>query len=129
MPPMDAPIDYLIDHAKRLAVVTYRTQPNFEEWSLTIDQLLNDPNYDSSFGVLFDRRTILSPADTEYINRVPRRGGAGGRAGGGGVAGVWGGGWVSSGWGGMREELTIFDGSTRPSGGLEEGGRWLAAAR
>src|SRR4026208_2424857 len=69
---MDAPIDYVIDNARRLAVVTYRTQPNFEQWSLTIDQLLDDPNYDSSFGVLFDRRKVLSPADTDYINRIAR---------------------------------------------------------
>jgi len=68
--PMDSPLEYEIDLARRCVVVTYHHQPTFAEWAETMEFIFGDPKYEPGLGMLMDRRFLLAPATTEYIRRL-----------------------------------------------------------
>ncbi len=112
----------------RLAIVTYRMQPNFEEWSRTLRQLFSEPAFERGFSILFDRSRVLHPASVQYleqavkfldehiVNGTIRRWAA--------VAGDL----ASFGMGRMAEQITNCDDSNRSFHNTAEAEAWLLSA-
>ena len=109
-----------------MAFIKYRAQPEFDEWSATMGQLLEDPAYNPDFGLLFDRRDVPRPANTSYIKRIvhfidSRQGTRSiGRC--ATVVGDLG----SYGMGRMAEQITNYENSFRTFHTMEEAEQWLA---
>jgi len=61
---------YAIDLERRMVRVTYLAQPNFKQWSETMDAVFADPAYQSQMGMLLDHRAITQPANTAYIKQM-----------------------------------------------------------
>lgn len=63
------PLSYQLDPESRLARVTYRAVPSFEEWAASVGSILHDPRWRPGFGLLFDRRSIPEPPSTSFVRR------------------------------------------------------------
>ena len=124
---MECPLSYAISPTGQWVHVIYHEQPSFTQWSQTMAQILADPAYQLQTGVLLDRRTVLRPADTEYIkqmvNFIDRRQAVG-----------WPSHWAilvgdpgSYGMGRMAEQLSDHSGSIRAFRELAEAIAWLTS--
>jgi hypothetical protein len=67
---MNKPLYVEFDLERRNVRVVYQTQPSFEQWKATITSVLEDPRFQSGFGILLDRSRILSPATSEHMRRL-----------------------------------------------------------
>jgi len=67
---MNKPLYVEFDPERRNVRVVYQTQPSFEQWKTTIKSVLEDPRFQSGFGILLDRSRILSPATSEYMHSL-----------------------------------------------------------
>jgi hypothetical protein len=67
---MNPPLSYDIDHVRGEVCVTYWEQPAFEEWARTMRTIFADGRYQRGFGFLMDRRSIIGPASTTYMQRL-----------------------------------------------------------
>jgi len=125
---MEPAIAYFVRPSARLAVVTYRTQPDFEEWLLTMERLFREPDFLPGFGILFDRSSITHPADTVYMKRLVHfldtKRADGTIRGWAGVVGDV----ASFGMGRMAEQLTQYENSVRIFRDVTEAEAWLSSA-
>jgi len=67
---MNKPLYVEFDVERRSVRVVYQIQPSFEQWKTTIEAVLEDPRFQSGFGILLDRSRILKPATSEYMRRL-----------------------------------------------------------
>ena len=67
---MNQPLYVEFDVERRSVRVVYQTQPSFEQWKITIRGIIEDPRFQSGFGILLDRSRILKPATSEYMSRL-----------------------------------------------------------
>jgi hypothetical protein len=67
---MNKPLYIEFDLERRNVRVVYQTQPSFEQWKATIKSVLEDPRFQSGFGIMLDRSRILSPATSEYMRSL-----------------------------------------------------------
>jgi hypothetical protein len=67
---MNQPLYVEFDVERRSVRVVYQTQPSFEQWKTTIKGIIEDPRFQSGFGILLDRSRILKPATPEYMSRL-----------------------------------------------------------
>lgn len=124
---MESPIDYWIDRTKSVAFIKYRAQPDFTQWTTVIGQLLEDPAYKPEIGLLFDRRDVPRPVNTDYIKRVVhfidsrQATGTIGRC--ATVVSDLG----SFGMGRMAEQITNYENSFRTFRTMAEAEQWLAS--
>jgi hypothetical protein len=67
---MNQPLYVEFDVACRRVRVVYQSQPSFEQWKTTMKAVLEDPRFQTGFGVLLDRSRILKAATSEYMDRL-----------------------------------------------------------
>jgi hypothetical protein len=67
---MNNPLYVEFDLERRNVRVVYQAQPSFEQWKATITSVLEDPRFESGYGILLDRSRILNPATSEYMRRL-----------------------------------------------------------
>jgi len=129
LPPAAEPaLEYSLHPGARMAIVKYRLQPDFEEWSRTMQRLFRDPAYGRGFAILFDRRGVHHPASVTHVEQVvqfldDRRADGTIRRWAVVVADL-----ASFGMGRMAEQLTHWDDSNRAFRDTAEAEAWLLSA-
>jgi len=67
---MKPPLSVEFDVRRRRAEVVYGAQPSFEEWQAIVESILQDPRFQSGFGILLNRSGIDKPASSAYMLRL-----------------------------------------------------------
>jgi hypothetical protein len=127
--PMTSPLSYNVDEATCAATVTYHAQPTIGEWRRVMVRVLTHAAFQPHFAVLFDRRRIYTPAETNYMNQFVQmldeersKGNIAGRC------AIIVNDPASYGMGRMVEQLSSFAGSIRTFYSLEDAEQWVAEA-
>ena len=126
---MTSPLSYNVDEATCAATVTCHAQPAMFEWRRVMARVLTHAAFQPHFGVLFDRRRIHTPAETNYMNQFVQmldkersKGNIAGRC------AIIVSDPMSFGIGRMAEQLSNFAGSIRTFYSLEDAEQWVAEA-
>jgi hypothetical protein len=63
-------LTYSIDKSSHIVHLKYAGNPSFDEWAKTMLAVFHDPSFEPGFSFIMDRRLLISPPTTDYIERV-----------------------------------------------------------
>jgi hypothetical protein len=63
-------ITYTIDKTLCIVFLNYTGDPDFDEWTNTMQAVFRDPSFEAGFSFILDRHLVTSAPTKDYIERI-----------------------------------------------------------